>query len=136
MREELLGPKVEGVSLALVELPIEGGEPEYVVFLLNNRDDIMEGIIVASTGFGTDPKTGQEIKTSTLRKGIEVMLPEEAARIEPIMPDLFGINNEYWVSFWVNDTMYDKRFIFEAGTIKPEKFKEIPQLKAKGIILV
>ncbi len=134
MREELLGPKVEGISLALVELPIEGGEPEYVVYMLSNREDIIEGIIVASTGYGLDP-SGQEIKTSTLRKGIEVMLPNEAARIEPLMPDLFGLNNEFWVSFWADDVMYDKRFVFEANTIDPKKFVAIPQLKAKGIII-
>ncbi|MFM6945618.1 MAG: hypothetical protein ACKOWW_00600 [Flavobacteriales bacterium] len=135
MREDLLGPKVEGISLALVELPIEGGEPEYVVYMLSTRQDIIEGIIVASTGYGTDPQTGQEIKTSTLRKGIEVMLPNEAARIEPIMPDLFAINNEFWVSFWADDVMYDKRFVFEANSIDPKKFIEIPQLNAKGIVI-
>lgn len=136
MREDLLGPKVEGISLALVELPIEGGEPEYVVYMLSNREDIIEGIIVASTGYGVDPQTGQEIKTSTLRKGIEVMLPNEAARIEPIMPELFALNNEFWVSFWADEVMYDKRFIFEANSINPKNFKEIPQLKANGIILI
>ena len=135
MREELLGPKVEHVALALVELPIEGAEPEYVVFLINNRDDIMEGIIVASNGYGQDPATGEQITTSTLRKGIEVMMPGEAARIEPIMPDLFELNNEFWVSFWVHETMYDKRFVFEAGTINPEKFELIGQLNARGVIL-
>ena len=135
MRAELLGPTVENVSLALVELPIEGAEPEYIVFLINNRDDIMEGIIVASTGFGENPTTGEAIKTSTLRKGIEVMLPGEAARIEPIMPDLFDLSNEFWVSFWVNETMYDKRFVFAAGTIQPKNFQLIPQLNAKGILL-
>ena len=135
MRPELLGPKVEGISLALVALPIEGGEPEYIVYLLSAREDIIEGIIVTSTGYGQDPISGQEIKTSTLRKGIEVMLPNEAARIEPIMPELFGLNNEYWVSFWADDVMYDKRFVFEANSIDPKKFIEIPQLKAKGIVL-
>jgi len=135
MREELLGPTVENVALALVEVPIEGADPEYIVFLINNRDDIMEGIIVTSTGFGENPNTGEAIKTSTLRKGIEVMLPGEAARIEPIMPDLFELSNEYWVSFWVDETMYDKRFVFVAGTIQPQQFKIIPQLNAKGIIL-
>jgi hypothetical protein len=134
MREELLGPKVEGIALALVELPIEGGEPEYVVYMLSSREDIIEGIIVTSTGYGLDA-TGQEIKTSTLRKGIEVMLPNEAARIEPLMPDLFRLNNEFWVSFWADDVMYDKRFVFEANTIDPKKFVVIPQLKAKGIII-
>ena len=135
MREELKGPKVENVAIALVEIPLENNEKEYIVYLLNLRDDIMEGIIVASTGYGENPTTGEQVKTSTLRKGIELMLPNEAARIEPIMPDLFDLTNEFWVSFWVNDTMYDKRFVFEAGSIEPEKFKEIPQLKAKGIIL-
>jgi hypothetical protein len=127
MRPELLGPKVEGISLALVALPIEGGEPEYIVYLLSTREDIIEGIIVTSTGYGKDPVSGQEIKTSTLRKGIEV--------IEPIMPDLFGLNNEYWVSFWADDVMYDKRFVFEAGSIDPANFKDIPQLNAKGMVL-
>jgi hypothetical protein len=55
MRADLLGPKVENVAVALVELPIENAEPEYIVFLINNREDIMEGIIVASTGYGTHP---------------------------------------------------------------------------------
>ena len=90
MRADLLGPKVENIALALVELPIENAEPEYIVFLINNRDDIMEGIIVTSSGFGVHPTTGESIKTSTLRKGIEVMIPGEVARIEPIMPDLFA----------------------------------------------
>jgi hypothetical protein len=133
MKEDILGPKVENVELALVELPIEGGDPEYVVFLINNRDDIMEGIIVASTGYGTDSQTGEKIQTSTLRKGIEVMLPGEAARIEPIMPELFRLSNEFWVSFWVNETMYDKRFVFEARTIDPAKFDHLPELNARGI---
>ena len=111
MREELKGPKVENVSVALVEIPLENNEKEYIVYLLNLRDDIIEGIIVASTGYGVNPKTGEEVKTSTLRRGIELMLPNEAARIEPIMPELFHLTNEYWVSFWIDDVMYDLSLI-------------------------
>lgn len=136
MREDLLGPKVENVSLALIEIPTEELQKEYVVFLINNREDIMEGIIVASTGYGVDPQSGNSLKTSTLRKGIEVMMPGEVARIEPIMPELFTLNNEFWVSFWVNETMYDKRFVFEAGSIDPNKFILINQLNARGILLL
>ncbi len=135
MREELKGPKVENVSIALVEIPLENNEKEYIVYLLNLRDDIMEGIIVASTGYGENPKTGEQIKTSTLRRGIELMLPNEAARIEPIMPELFDLTNEYWVSFWVNEEMYDKRFLFIPGSIKQEDFKMIDLLGHKGILL-
>ena len=135
MREELKGPKVENVSVAIVEIPLENNEKEYIVYLLNFRDDIMEGIIVTSSGYGENPSTGEQIKTSTLRKGIELMLPNEAARIEPIMPELFTLTNEFWVSFWVNDVMYDKRFIFVPGSINDEAFKLIDILGYKGVVL-
>ena len=95
----------------------------------------MEGIIVTSSGYGENPSTGEQIKTSTLRKGIELMLPNEAARIEPIMPELFPLTNEFWVSFWVNDVMYDKRFIFVPGSINDEAFKLIDILGYKGVVL-
>jgi hypothetical protein len=71
-----------------------------------------------------------------LRHSLEVLLPNEFAKIEPIMEDLFGIANEYWVSFWVNDTMYDKRFVFLPETILPSKMKTIPVLGQKGILLI
>ena len=135
MREELKGPKVENVSVAIVEIPLDNNEKEYIVYLLNFRDDIMEGIIVTSSGYGENPSTGEQIKTSTLRKGIELMLPNEAARIEPIMPELFPLTNEFWVSFWVNDVMYDKRFIFVPGSINDEAFKLIDILGYKGVVL-
>lgn len=135
MREELKGPKVENVSIALVEIPLENNEKEYIVYLLNLREDIIEGIIVASTGYGENPITGEQVKTSTLRRGIELMLPNEAARIEPIMPELFHLTNEFWVSFWIDDVMYDKRFLFLPGSIKQEDFKMIELLGQKGIML-
>jgi hypothetical protein len=31
--------------------------------------------------------------------------------------------------------MFDKRFVFEAGTLNPEKFEFIAQLNARGVIL-
>ena len=92
-----MGPKVEKVGVAVVQQINTDNQLEYNVYLLNLRDDIMEGIIINSTGYGENVNTGEKIKTSTLRHCIEVLLPNEAARIEPIMDDVFGISNEYWV---------------------------------------
>ncbi|HBW86427.1 MAG TPA: hypothetical protein DEF82_06715 [Crocinitomicaceae bacterium] len=134
MREELKGPKVDHVAVAVVMDEIEG-EKEFCVYLVNFRDDIMEGIIISSTGYGENAQTGEKIKTSTLRHSLEVLLPNEAAKIEPIMPDLFGLTNEYWVSFWVNETMYDKRFIFPAESISEKKMKYLEHFKKPGVII-
>lgn len=135
MREELLGPKVEKVGVAIIEQIDEEGNRIYYAYLLNLRDDIMEGIIITSTGYGENANTGEKIKTSTLRHSLEVLLPQEAAKIEPLMEDVFALSNEYWVSFWVNDIMYDKKFIFLPETITPDRMKPIPLLGEKGILI-
>ena len=49
-------PKVEGVFLALLE---EKDNAEYAVYLVNDRKDIMEGIIVTSVGFGENLQSGR-----------------------------------------------------------------------------
>ena len=134
MKDELKGPKVEKVSVAIVEMMVEN-EKSYYAYLLNLREDIMEGIIISSTGYGQNTKTGDRIKTSTLRHSIEVLLPNEAARIEPIMPEVFGLSNEYWVSFWVNEVMYDKRFVFPAESISEKNMQVIEILGQKGVII-
>lgn len=134
MKEELKGPKVENVAVAVVEIESEG-EKSYYAYLLNLRDDIMEGIIISSTGYGENLTTGEKIRTSTLRHTIEVLLPNEVAKIEPIMPDVFGLSNEYWVSFWVDEVMYDKRFVFPAESITNQNMTMIKSLGKKGVII-
>jgi len=135
MREELLGPKVEKVGVAIIEQQDEEGNTMYYAYLLNLRDDIMEGIIITSTGYGENVNTGEKIRTSTLRHSLEVLLPQEAAKIEPIMEDVFALSNEYWVSFWVDDVMYDKKFIFLPETVTKDKMKPIPLLGERGILI-
>lgn len=131
-----MGPKVENVGVAVVQETNEIGEKIYNVYLLNLREDIMEGIIISSKGYGTNANTGEKVKTSMLRHSLEVLLPQEAAKIEPIMEEVFGLANEYWVSFYVNSTMYDKKFVFLPETISEANMKTIPVLGAKGVIIL
>jgi hypothetical protein len=135
MREELLGPKVEGVAFAVVQQMNEENEKVYNVYLVNLREDIMEGIIVTSRGYGTNVETGEKVRTSNLRHSLELLLPNEAAKIEPIIEEVFGLSNEYWVSFWVNDDLYDKKFVFVAESISEENMKVLPVIGEKGVMI-
>ncbi len=135
MREELLGPKVEGVAFAVVQQLNEDKEQVYYVYLMNLREDIMEGIIVTSQGYGNNVETGEKVRTSKLRHSLEILLPNEAAKIEPIMEDVFGLSNEYWVSFWVNDDLYDKKFVFVAESISEKNMKMLPIIGEKGVMI-
>jgi hypothetical protein len=135
MREELKSPKAENVKMIVAPEQNEEGEIQHYVYLLNLREDIMEGIIVSSNGYGEDVNTGEKVKTSTLRHSLEVLLPDEAAKIEPIMEEVFGLTNEYLVSFWIDEVLYDKKFIFLPETIQEKNYIEVPKFGRKGIVI-
>ena len=125
-------PKVEGIEIAVL---LEDEGAEYSGVLRNGKEDIIEGIIITSVGYGEDPSTGEKIRTSTLRHSLEVMLPKEIAKIELIVPEVFGLYNEYWGSFWIDEQLFDKNFLFLPDAIQPEKLKLLPDFGRKGIIL-
>jgi hypothetical protein len=78
MKGDLLGPVVKGVDVVVI---LEDDTTnEYNVYLWNQREDILEGIIITSTGFGEDTLTRDEVKTATLRHSLEVLLPNEVAK--------------------------------------------------------
>lgn len=135
MRADILSPLVENVKMVVFPEKNEEGATQHYVYLLNLRDDIMEGIIITSKGFGVDETTGEKITTSMLRHSLEVLLPDEAAKIEPIMEDVFKLTNEFLISFWVEDTMYDKKFIFLPETINEKNYVTIPKMGGKGIVV-
>ena len=132
MKEGILGPKVEGVEV-LILLDNETNA-EYNVYLWNRREEIIEGVIITSAGFGEHPSTGEKIKTATLRHSLEVLLPNEVAKIEAIMPDVFVLYNEYWVSFWVDEVLHDKQFLFPPESIILSNFNYMEAFAKKGLL--
>lgn len=133
MKKDIPFHKVEDVGMAVV--PEEkNGEEEWSVFLVNMSKEKLDGVIVSSTGYGT--YQGRDVKTSTLRQFFEAIPPEHAVKIELIETKLFGLNNEFWISFWLNGEMYDRKYVFVPESILPDNFTTIPLLNRKGVLIV
>jgi hypothetical protein len=77
----------------------------------------------------------EKVKTSTLRHFLDVVEPHSFCKIEPIMEDVFGVNNEYWVSFYLNNIMYDKRYVFLAESINESNFTLVPEINRMGVMI-
>jgi len=75
------------------------------------------------------------VRTTTLRYMLDEIPPHSFAKIEPIVEDVFGINNEYWVSFYLDSKMYDKKYVFLAESIREENFTLVPVLNKKGVMI-
>tara|TARA_B100000508_G_scaffold141092_1_gene146426 strand:+ start:89537 stop:89947 length:411 start_codon:yes stop_codon:yes gene_type:complete len=135
MKEDIDIPKVGDVAVAIVQEVGDDNTLVYNVYLINQRDEDLEKVLVTSKGYATVKKTGEKIKTSTLRKSLGDVETNSFQKIEPIMQDLFGLNNEYWVSFWIGNKMYDKKYIFLSETIKEEHFVSVPIINKKGVLI-
>ena len=132
MKAEDLIPSVEDVAVAVVPELVED-QNVWMVYLVNLKNNSIENVIVSSKGYGEIDN--KNIKTSTLRHFIEKVEPHTVSKIEPIMEDVFGLANEYWVSFYINKTIYDKKFVFLPESIQENNFITIPFLNKKGVMI-
>lgn len=123
-------PEVKNVTLAVIREE-EDGSP-WKVYLINKNQFPIENTLVASKGYGT--KEGEQQKTSVLRHFLETVPANQSALIEPIDPGVFHLNNEYWVSYYVGNAIYDKRFLFVPDTICEDNLTFIKELDKQGVL--
>jgi hypothetical protein len=133
MKKDIAPPEVVDIAVAVVKEKDEHDEEVWNVYLLNLRNEKIEGVLVSSQGYGL--YNNEEVKTSMLRHFLDEMDAHSFKKIEPIVENLFGLNNEYWVSFYVNKVMYDKKYIFLPEVIKEENFIPIPYINKKGVMI-
>ena len=133
MKKDIIPPIVKDVAVAIVKEKNELDETVWNSYLINLKDEELEGVLVTSVGYGD--MNEKKVKTSTLRHFLDVVSPQSFKKIEPIMDNVFGLNNEFWVSFYVNKVMYDKKYIFLPETIKEEYLTTIPIIDKKGVLI-
>jgi hypothetical protein len=127
--------KVEGVGIATVqEWDDKVGDVVYNVYLLNMNEKPIEGVLVLSKGFGNID--GEERKTSILRHFLDTVDGESFCKIEPIQHELFVLNNQYQLTYFLENKLYEKTYVFNSNTIHPDNYKQVPLLKKPGIFII
>lgn len=128
MIKDIKFPEVQDIVITVAKQ----ATGEWNVYIINRSKMKLENVMVTSKGFGEKGKEKQE--TSTLRHSIPHIEPGEYALIEPIQPEVFHLNNQYWVSFFVGQQLFDKKYIFVPNSIAEEKLIFIEEIKLSGVI--
>jgi hypothetical protein len=136
MKKDIDFPIVSGVQIAIAKQTNADNEVEWRVFLLNYNDFALENVLVTSKGYSIkqDTKTEDIEKTSTLRHLIPKLEAQEYALVEPIDPSLFHLCNEYWLSYYIDGKIHDKKFIFMPESIVDKNLQKIEMLAMNGIL--
>lgn len=132
MKKDIETPEVKNVTLAVVREKNILNQDEWKVFIINNNTHPIENTLVASQGYGE--KEGEQQRTSTLRHFLETVPAQGFAMVEPIDSSLFHLNNEYWVSYYVDTQIYDRRFVFVPDSICEENLTFIKELNMEGVL--
>lgn len=131
MKRDIPNLKVKDVAVAIV--PREGDNELWDSYIINLKGENIKNVLINSRGYGEHK--GDKVKTTILRHFFEKINPQTTLKIEPIQVKLFGLTNEYWVSFSYRGHLYDKKYVFVRGSIDTANFTSIPFLEKKGVMI-
>ena len=134
MKKDIIIPEVENVFLAAVqEWSDDFMEIVWYAYLINDSDFLIESVMIVSKAFGTID--GEMKKTSLLRHAFIEVPAVSVVKIEMMEKNVLVLNNEFMVTFFIGDTLYDRKFIFKANSITPDYVEEVPILFVDGVIV-
>lgn len=132
MKKDIDFTPVQGVAVAIAFTGESAEERTWNVYLINNNSTPLDNVFVTSKGYGTIKE--EEVKTSVLRHMFERVAPKSFVQVEVIDPSVFKLNNEYWVSYYIDGKIYDKRFVFVPDSITDDHLIDISMLQMQGVL--
>ncbi|MGB3144806.1 MAG: hypothetical protein WBB24_11925 [Maribacter sp.] len=128
MKKDIEIPIAKDVFIVLIHEWNEGflGK-DWNAYIINNRTTLIEMVMVVSKGYD------DERKTSTMRHAIPVVSAKSFAKIEVVQEDVLALNNEFFVTFYADNKLYEKRFVFEKHSVNENNLVSIPIIEKEGV---
>ncbi|MBT0607092.1 hypothetical protein [Aequorivita echinoideorum] len=129
MRKDIEIPKAKNVHIVAVkEWDKDFTGQQWNVYVINNREDAIDTVLVMSRGASEDRKT------ATLRHNMGTLQPKTASKVEFITTEVLGFTNEYLLTFFAENKLFERKFTFAPHSIFEENAEEIPVLEVEGIL--
>jgi hypothetical protein len=133
MKKDLPENIVEDIAMTVVLMNDTPEVSSWTVYIVNLKDEAIENVLISSKGYGE--KNGKIVKTSVLRHSLGNIKPRSFSVVEAIDPEVFGLTNEYFLSYYINGTIYDKKFIFLPESIVDNNLIRIPLIDKPGVMI-
>jgi len=123
-------PKIDGVYMAIAhDYNKTFKTNDWNVYLINDKEVVLEMILIVSHGFD------DTLKTSTMRHQLDRLPAKSGAKIELMQDEVLKLNNEFKLTFFIDNRLYEKTFLFKKNTIEESALRMIKILNKKGIIV-
>jgi len=131
MKKDIEIPQVKDIHMAVVKEYNKDFQCEdWNAYIINNKESAIEMVLIVSKGYDED----QLIETSLIRHKIEILPAKSFAKVELLQEEVLKLTNFFNVTFFENNQMFDKKYVFQKNTIKEGALRNIPLLNRRGII--
>ncbi|MBD3862937.1 MAG: hypothetical protein ACI9NI_000042 [Olleya marilimosa] len=130
MKKDIQIPVVENVYVAIVnEYNDIYKTQDWNAYIINDKAVDLDMVLIVTSGFSEDKMT------SIFRKKLDKLPKKSYAKIELMQEDLFALNNQFKVTFFEGNTMFDKTYTFRKNTINLKALQPIPLMEARGVLV-
>jgi hypothetical protein len=129
VKKDIEIPVVKDVYVAIAhEWNKEFLSKDWNAYIINGGSIPIEMALIVSKGFDG------ERKTSLMRHAIAVVPANSFEKIEVVQEDVLALNNEFFVTYYIGNTLYEKRFLFEKGSVSKAALIPVPVLGQDGVM--
>ncbi|OYU83457.1 MAG: hypothetical protein CFE24_11185 [Flavobacterium sp. BFFFF2] len=133
MKKDITPTTVNGVYIAAVqEWNDEMLDQSWYMYLINDMDVAIESVMVVTSAFGT--LDGELKKTSTLRHAYLEVPAHAAIKVEWLPNNLLDLHNECMVTFFIGNSLRDRKYVFRKGGLTADRLLPLPVLHRPGIL--
>ena len=130
MKKDIHISEVEGVYVAVIQEYNDIYKTnDWNAYIINDKEVDLEMVLIVSRGYSTDKET------SLMRHKLEKLPAQSYAKIELLQEEVLSLNNEFKVTFFEGNTMYDKNYVFRENTINSRALQTIPLIEKKGVLI-
>ena len=128
MKQDINIPEI--INVTVVVKPEDGGD-HWSVHLVNSNAFAIKDLLIASKGYSQN-EPGRE-ETSVIRQFFETLDANSSIQIELIDPEVFHLFNEYGVTYYIEEEIYFKKFVFVPDSITLENLLDNEIIGAKVV---
>lgn len=132
MKKDITIPAVKDIGIAIVRQE-EEGELVWRVYLINFNSFIIKNVLISSRGYGSI--NDQKKKTSSFSHFLGDVNQKSCVPFELINDTVFGLSNEFLVTYYINNVIYDKKYVFLPDSIQEKHFTSVPVLQKQGVLI-
>lgn len=130
MKKDIQIPSVENVYIAVVnEYNDIYKTQDWNAYIINDKDVDLDMVLIVTSGYSDDKMT------SIFRKKLDKLPKKSYAKIELMQEDLFALNNQFKVTFFEGNVMFDKTYTFRKNTINLNALQAVPLMEARGVLV-